>query len=144
MFYNVGLLDSMKTYFDMARRVNPELFDLSGSGQEYYLMTGNYEEFEQLVRRRCVNDKEEYNFQLAVFYEMRREWQKEDSLLAISSHPDDMSAGLAKLHLGDKAQGKLFLQKAIDRRMRFQSFSNAWHYYDISRLYGRQPLCSLF
>jgi len=136
IFYNLGLLDSMKNYLDLARDIQPELFDAGGAGSEYYLVTGNYEAYDRLERIRFANNEKEYNFQLGVFYEMRRDWKKEDSLLAISSHPDDMSAGLAKIHLGNEEQGRLFMQRAIDRRKHFEGFNNSWHYYDISRQYA--------
>jgi adenylate cyclase len=136
IFYDLGLLDSMKNYIDFAMGIKPGSIDIENSASNYYLRTGNLEEYKRVNRYKLANDEKEYAYQLAIFYLFQRDYKRADSLYQISSHPDDMDAGLAKLRLGQTAQGKLYLTKAIERRLRFQSFDAVWHNFDISRAYA--------
>ncbi len=136
IFYDLGMLDSMKKYIDFAMGMRPESINVENSASNYYLRTGNLEDYKRVNRYKLANDEKEYNYQLAIFYLFKRDFKKADSLYQISSHPDDMDAGLAKLRLGQTAEGKLYLTKAIERRLRFESFDAVWHNFDICRAYA--------
>jgi tetratricopeptide (TPR) repeat protein len=136
IFYDLGMLDSMKSYIDFAMGMKPESISVENSASNYYLRTGNLDDYKRVNRYKLANDEKEYAYQMAIFYLFRRDFKKADSLYQISSHPDDMDAGLAKLRLGQTEQGKLYLTKAIERRLRFQSFDAVWHNFDICRAYA--------
>jgi TolB-like protein/Tfp pilus assembly protein PilF len=136
IFYDLGMLDSMKSYIDFAMGIKQGSISVENSASNYYLRTGNLEDYKRVNRYKMANDDKEYAYQLAIFYLFKRDFKKADSLYQISSHPDDMDAGLAKLRLGQTAQGKLYLTKAIERRLRFQSFDAVWHNFDICRAYA--------
>jgi len=136
IFYELDLLDSMKLSLDIARRIKPEWFNGEGWAINYYLMTNNFEEFERLTRFRYANFEKEFDYQLAMFYFLQRNWQKADSLYSISTHPDDIDAGLVKIHLGAGRLGRKYLQAGIERRIHFKDFNGPWNIYDISRAYA--------
>jgi TolB-like protein len=136
LFYELDLLDSMRLSLDEARRIKPELFNGEGWAINYYLMTSNYEQFEHLTRSRYANFDKEFAYQLAMFYFLQRDWHKADSLYSISTHPDDIDAGLVKIHLGEKKLGTQFLKAGIERRIHFRDYNGPWNLYDISRAYA--------
>jgi adenylate cyclase len=136
IFYDLGLLDSMKNYIDFAIGIKPGSIDIENSASNYYLRTGNLEEYRRMNRYKMANDDKEFAYQMGIFYLFQRDFKTADSLYQVSSHPDDMDAGLAKLRLGQTAQGKLYLTKSIERRLRFKSFDATWHNFDISRAYA--------
>ncbi|MCU7551229.1 hypothetical protein OCK74_19060 [Chitinophagaceae bacterium LB-8] len=136
IFYDLGLLDSMKNYIDVAMGIKPESIDIENSASNYYLRTGNLEEYRRVNRYKMANDEKEFNYQMAIFYLFQRDFKTADSLYQISSHPDDMDAGLAKLRLGQTEQGKQYLNKSIERRLRFLGFDAVWHNFDICRAYA--------
>ena len=108
IFYELDLLDSMKLSLDKARRIKPEFFNDEGWATNYNLITNNYNEFEYLTRSRYANFEKEFAYQLAMFYFLQRNWKKADSLYAVSTHPDDIDAGLVKIHLGQRTYGTKF------------------------------------
>jgi TolB-like protein len=136
LYFKLGLLDSMKNCIDRARRINSE-----SSGQDYpaflyYLFTGNYQEYKNLTKKFSILDEKEYALSMGILYLFQRDWMKADSCYAISSLPDEIDAGLVNIQLGKKERGRLFLEKAIQTRIRFLGFNDAWHNYDISRAYA--------
>ena len=136
LFYDVGLLDSMKKYIDIAKRANPESMEVDNASFLYYLRTNNYPEFRRVNRFRLANDDKEFAYNMAMFFLFQRDWVKADSLYKLSSHPDDMDAGLVKLRLGETEEGRKYLNKTIENRLRFKDFKSVWHYFDISRAYA--------
>jgi TolB-like protein/class 3 adenylate cyclase len=135
IFFKLGLLDSMKSYIDRARRLNKS-GDMDWDARNYYLFTGNEEEYIALCKKAFALDEEAFNTQMAIFYVMQKNWRKADSLSPISSRPDNMDGGLAKIHSGKKDQGDSLLKKTIDKRKSFLGFADEWHYFDISRCYA--------
>jgi hypothetical protein len=83
-----------------------------------------------------TEDDKELTYRLGLFYFFQRDWQVADSFSRLSSKPDDMDAGLIKIHLGNRGLGKKFLDEAIKRRLHFVGFNDSWHNYDISRCYA--------
>ena len=136
IFYDLDMLDSMKLSIDKARRIKPEHFSGDGLAINYYLLTGNHEEFEHLARASYANFEKEFAYQLAMFYFVQRNWLKADSLYSISTHPDDIDAGLVKIHLSQKGLGTKFLTDGIERRIHFRDYNGPWNMYDISRAYA--------
>jgi len=136
VYYSLGLLDSMKNCIDRARRINSESSAIDGAALNYYWFTGNYEEYLSLCKKLFALDEKEYANNIGMFYLFQRNWKKADSCYAISSQPHELDAGLVKIQLGKKEQGRLFLEKAIQTRIRFLGFNTVWHNHDISRAYA--------
>lgn len=136
IFFKLGMLNSMKNCIDKARRLKNKSTDMDWEARNYYLFTGNEEEYIALCKKAFALDEKAFNTQMAIFYVMQRNWRKADSLCAISSRPDDMDAGLAKIYSGKKEQGDSFLKKTIDIRKSFLGFADEGHYFDISRCYA--------
>ena len=136
LYLNLGLLDSLKSSFYQARKIKPDAPEVDNMASEYYLHTGNKEEYIRLNRRIITQDDKELAYRIGVFHLFQRDWVPADSLFAISSKPDDMDAGLIQLQLGNRAAGKRYLEKAINRRIHFSDFEDRWHLLDISRCYA--------
>ncbi|MFN2458767.1 MAG: adenylate/guanylate cyclase domain-containing protein [Chitinophagaceae bacterium] len=136
IFYKLGMLDSMKKCIDKARRLKNKSTDMDWEARNYYLFTGNEEEYIALCKKAFALDEKAFNTQMSIFYMMQRDWRKSDSLRTISSRPDDMDAGLAKIHSGKKEEGMVILKNTIDTRKSFLGFADEWHNFDISRCYA--------
>jgi tetratricopeptide (TPR) repeat protein len=136
IFLKVGLLDSMKNSFDRTRRMKNKTTGMDWSARNYYLFSGNEEEYTTLCKKAFALDEKAFNHQMVVFYVMQRNWRKADSLYPISSRPDNMDAGLVKIHKGDKKQGSIILKNTIETRKKFLGFADEWHHFDISRCYA--------
>jgi TolB-like protein/class 3 adenylate cyclase len=136
IFYDVGLLDSMKYYIDIAKRMNPESLETDYSAFQYYLRKGDLEGYRRVNRFRLANDDKEFAYNMGIFYFFQRDWKMADSLYSISSHPDDLDAGLVKIRLGKREEGVRYLKNVIERRLRFKDFDAVWHNFDISRAYA--------
>jgi hypothetical protein len=126
----------MKNCIDRARRVKIESSDIDRTASSYYWHTGNYEEFARLAKKIFYFDEKELAYIMGVFYMRQRDWRIADSLYTVSSRPDDMDAGLVKIQMGKKEQGRLFLEKAIQTRIPFLGLGDVWHQYDIGRCYA--------
>ena len=136
IFFKLGLLDSMKNSIDRVRRMNNKTPVMDWAARGYYLFSGNEEEYTSLCKKAFALDEKAFNTQMGIFYVMQRNWEKADSLHPISSRPNDMDAGLAKIHSGKKEEGSLILKKTIDTRKSFLGFADEWHNFDISRCYA--------
>ena len=136
IFYELEMLDSMKQTLDKARRTKPEQYYGEGWAINYYLHTDNLNEYEFVTRSRYANFDKQYAYQMAIYHFLHRNWVTADSLYAISSHADDIDAGLVKIHLGDTVTGARFLKEGIKKRMHFSNFNGPWNMYDISRAYA--------
>jgi TolB-like protein len=136
IFYDLDMLDSMKLSLDKARRIKPDSYIDGGYGFNYYLFKDNLEEYERLSRIRYANFDKEFAYQMGIYYLIHRDWKRADSLYSLSSHSDDIDAGLAKIHIGDSGLGQKFLTNGIERRMHFRDFNGPWNMYDISRAYA--------
>ncbi|WP_279298144.1 hypothetical protein [Paraflavisolibacter caeni] len=137
VFERLGLLDSVKHNIDLAKRMRPEKANAELFDALIYLYFGwNYEDYRHLVKSALPNDEKEIAYQLGIFYLFHRDWRKASSLYPISSNPDDMDAGLVNIHLGNKAEGTQFLNKAIEHRKNVKGSLTADHFYDISRCYA--------
>ena len=136
LFMSLGIQDSVKASIYQARNIKREAWEIDALELEYRWLTGNKEAYEQLTRKMYPLDTKEQGYQLGKLYLFQRQWKVADSLYAVSTKPDDMDAGLAKLQLGDKVLGRQYLEKAINRRTRFIGFNDYWHFYDISRCYA--------
>ncbi|HEY1112234.1 MAG TPA: adenylate/guanylate cyclase domain-containing protein [Chitinophagaceae bacterium] len=136
LFYELGMMDSMKRYIDVAAMMAPERTDAQSALMLFYRTTYNLEEFERLVRTKNSNDDKVYNFSMAIFYLFERDWKTADSFYRISTHPEDMDAALVKLHLGDEPTGRRYFQKALDTRLSATGYWDQWRYFDIARIYA--------
>ncbi|MEO7393881.1 MAG: adenylate/guanylate cyclase domain-containing protein [Chitinophagaceae bacterium] len=136
LYFNLGLLDSMKNSVYNARNIKSESREIDEAAMTYFFFTGNEEEYIRVVKKMVTQDEKELTYRLGQFYFFQRKWKVADSFFLISSKPDDMDAGLIKIQLGNKELGKKYLNEAIKRRLHFMGFDNEWHYYDISRCYA--------
>ncbi len=136
LYFNLGLLDSMKNSVYNARNIKSESREIDEAAMTYFFFTGNEEEYIRLVKKMVTQDEKELTYRLGQFYFFQRKWKVADSFFLISSKPDDMDAGLIKIQLGNKELGKKYLNEAIKRRLHFMGFDDEWHYYDISRCYA--------
>jgi adenylate cyclase len=136
MLYYLGLVDEMKESLDAAKKIKGEAPEVVECAWNYYLAIGNQEEYQRLALKIFAQDEKEYRYHLGVFQLFQRNWVLADSLYVGSSKPDDMDAGLVKLRVGDKKLGVQYLQNAIQRRVRFLGYDDAWHLQDISRCYA--------
>ena len=136
LFYELGMMDSMKRYIDVAAMMAPERTEAQSALMLFYRATYNLPEFERLVRTKNSSDIKVYNFTMAIFYLFERDWKTADSLYRISTHPEDMDAALVKLHLGDAVSGKRYFQYALDTRLRARGYWDHWRYFDIARIYA--------
>lgn len=136
LFYELGMMDSMKRYIDVAAMMAPERTEAQSALMLFYRTTYNLEEFERLVRIKNSSDDQVYNFTMAIFYLFEREWKTADSFYRISTHPQDMDAALVMLHLGDSATGRRYFRQALDTRLRATGTWNHWRYFDIARIYA--------
>jgi hypothetical protein len=137
VFERLGLLDSVKHNIDIAKRMRPDKVNAELFDALIYLYFGwSYEDYRHLVKSALSDDEKAIAYQLGIFYLFHRDWTKAGSLYPISSNPDDMDAGLVNLHLGNKALGTQFLEKAIEQRKNVKGSLSAEHYSDISRGYA--------
>jgi hypothetical protein len=138
LFLNIGWMDSAKRCIDEARKLKPASRETDDISIAYTLLSGNEKEHLRLLKKRYTADPKLLAYSTGRFYMFRREWKKADSVYAFSSRPDEMDAGLIKLHLDQHALGKKYLDKAISSRQSFlgQNRNDAWHNYDISRCYA--------
>jgi hypothetical protein len=136
IFFKLRLLDSMKNSIDRARRMKNKTSGMDWAARTYYLFSGNEEEYTSLCKKAFALDEKGFNHQMVVFYLFQRNWKKADSLSPISSRPDNMDAGLAKIHSGEKELGDILLKKTIETRKSFLGFADEWHNFDISRCYA--------
>ncbi len=136
LYFNLGLLDSMKNSLYNAKRIKSESQEIDEAAMTYFWFTGNEEEYIRLIKKMVTEDDKELTYRLGLFYFFQRDWQVADSFSRLSSKPDDMDAGLIKIQLGNRELGKKFLDEAIKRRLHFVGFNDSWHNYDISRCYA--------
>jgi adenylate cyclase len=136
MYFNLGLLDSMKASFQNARSIKNGFLQIDELEKLYYWFTGNEEEGVPAIKKSLTQGEKEIATRLGAFYYMQRKWAIADSFFRISSKSDDMDAGLVKLKLGEKELGKKYLETAINKRKKFLGFNDAWHYFDIARCYA--------
>ena len=136
IFSTLGLIDSMKNSIYRSRRMKNRISGMDWSARTYYLFSGNEEEYTSLCKKAFALDEKGFNHQMVIFYTLQRNWRKADSLYPISSRPDDMDAGLIKIHMGKREQGNIILKKTIEERKMFLGFADGWHNYDISRCYA--------
>jgi tetratricopeptide (TPR) repeat protein len=131
LYFNLGLLDSMKNSFSNARRIESESHEIDEAARMYFWFTGNEEEYIRLIKKMVKEDEKELSHRLGLCYFFQRDWKVADSFSRVSSKPDDMDAGLIEIQLGNRGLGKKFLDEAIKRRLHFVGFSDNWHNYDI-------------
>ncbi len=136
IFYELGMLDSMKSYINMAMKIKPDRSDVVGANVVFYHITGNAKGFERVVKSIYSQDQKAFNYNMAIFNLFQKQWKTADSLYKISTHPDDIDAALAKIHIGDVKSGKQFFEKALKIRLESLGYWDHWHYYDISRIYA--------
>jgi TolB-like protein/Tfp pilus assembly protein PilF len=136
LFYELGMMDSMKRYIDVAAMMAPERTDAQSALMLFYRTTYNLDEFQRLVRTKYAGDDKVYNFTMAIFYLFERDWKTADSFYRISSHPEDMDAALVKLHLGDSARGRRYFDKALAARLQATGYWDHWRYFDVARIYA--------
>jgi TolB-like protein len=137
VFERLGMLDSVQHNIDIVRRMNPDRVNTDVyNSLSYPWFTWSYSDYARLTKYVLFDNEKEIAYQLAIFCLFHRDWKKADSLYAISSNPDDMDAGLVKIHMGNQALGTQYLRKAIERRMNVQGMLTSYHYFDISRAYA--------
>ena len=136
LYFALGLIDSAKNCINRARRIKIESSGIDGVALSFYSFTGNYEEFASLAKKTYSFDEKELAYVTGVFHLHHRDWRIADSLYPVSSKPDDMDAGLVKIRMGKKEQGRLFLEKAIQTRIPFLGLGDVWHHYDSGRCYA--------
>jgi len=136
IFFNLGMLDSLKNTIDRARRIKNVSADIDELTLDYYAVTRKQDEYIKLSKKIFALDEKEFAYNMGIFYTFQRDWKMADSSLSVSSRPDEMDIGLANIHLGNTEQGKMILEKVIQERKRFLGFEDYWHYYDISRCYA--------
>ncbi|HET6768740.1 MAG TPA: adenylate/guanylate cyclase domain-containing protein [Chitinophagaceae bacterium] len=136
LYLKLQMLDSLKNCIDRARRLKLESPELDQLAILYYLNTGKYEEYSVLCKQIFALDEKEYALNIGIFYLFRRVWKKADSCLAVSSKPDEIDAGLAKIKLGKQDEGRRILNKVIEQRLKFAGFEDMWHNRDVSRCYA--------
>ena len=136
LFYNLGMMDSMKRYLDVAAVMAPERTDAQSALMLFYRTTYNLEEYQRLVKRKYAGDDQVYNFTMAIFYLFERDWKTADSFYRISTHPEDMDAALVRMHLGDSLQGRRYFAKALAARLQATGYWDHWRYFDVARIYA--------
>jgi adenylate cyclase len=136
LFYELGMLDSMKRYIDEAIRIAPDRVDAISANILFYRTTFNLEEFERVTKEMNSRDEKVYNFSMAIFHLFARNWRTADSFYRRSTHPEDIDAALVKLHLGDIQAGRRYFEKALAARLAATGYWDHWRHYDVARIYA--------
>ena len=136
IYHDLALGDSLKSCINRAKRSKHESPLMMILELNYYSFTKQHEEYLELSKRLFAGDEKEFNLNMGLYHMIQRDWQKADSLLSVSSKPNDIDRGLVKIQLGRNEEGKRILETNIKSRSQFLGFSDMWHFSDISRCYA--------
>lgn len=136
LFMGLGMMDSVKASLERSRLRFGNAPEFDQPWLHYFMFMKNGPEYQLLAKKIYGQDDKLFHLTLGRYYIFQRNWALADSVIRISSRPDDMDAGLIALNLGNRKRGSELLQKTIRDRSAFMEYYHAWHAYDISRCYA--------